>query len=352
VATPFVRGIALALLAALAFGATTPLVQRFGAGVSPFATAALLYAGAAMASVRPRRAAAREAPLRARHAPRVALVAIAGAVVAPACLAWGLQRTSAITASLLLNLEALFTALLARALFREPIGARVAAALTAIGAAGAVLVVFGADAERPARAVSAALGALAIAGATLAWAVDNALTRPLADLDPSHVVAAKGALGACVSGALAYALGSPRPDLGSALGLVLCGATGYGASLRLYLAAQRAIGAARTASAFATAPFVGALVAMALGARAPAVPVAIAAALCAFGAWLHLGERHAHAHTHEATEHEHAHRHDDGHHTHAHEPPVAGVHSHVHRHEAVTHDHEHAPDVHHGHGHE
>src|SRR6185312_5880553 len=116
-ARPFARGVLLALLAAAAFGATTPLVRLFGAGAGPFVTAALLYGGAAVASLLAR--GGEGAPLRKANAPRLVAIALAGAVIAPACLAWGLQRTSAVSGSLMLNLEAVFTALLARALFRE-----------------------------------------------------------------------------------------------------------------------------------------------------------------------------------------------------------------------------------------
>jgi drug/metabolite transporter (DMT)-like permease len=195
------------------------------------------------------------------------------------------------------------------------------------------------------------LGGLAVAAATLAWATDNLLTRPLAELEPSRIVLAKASLGALLAGALALVAREPLPALGPALGLLACGGAGYGASLRLYLAAQRALGAARTASIFAAAPFVGAVVAIALGDRPPVLATGVAAALCALGVALHLTEHHSHPHTHSPLLHEHAHRHDDGHHSHAHDPAVAGEHSHPHRHDGVTHEHDHAPDVHHVHDH-
>src|SRR5439155_13663594 len=128
-------------------------------------------------------------------------------------------------------------------------------------------------------------------------------------------------------------------------------ATGYGLSLRLYLRAQRQLGAARTGSIFAAAPFVGAAVALALGERSATIETAIAGCLLAAGVALHVTEQHHHLHAHDALEHEHAHRHDDGHHDHHHDAPVVGEHSHPHRHEPVTHDHDHAPDVHHDHRH-
>jgi drug/metabolite transporter (DMT)-like permease len=341
--SPFVAGGLLALLSAATFGASTPLVQHFGRDAGPFTTAALLYGGAALAAV-PWGAA--DAPLDRRSIHRVAAVALLGAVVAPVALAWGLQRTSGVTAALLLNLEALFTVLLARVVWREPIGSRVALAVLAMVVGGGLLVV-----EGRAASVTAGWGAMAVVVATLAWASDNVVGRPLADRDPARVVRAKGATGAALSTGIALALGERLPQWSDLAALVACGAVGYGVSLRLYLRAQRVLGAARTGSVFAIAPFLGAVIAWGLGERSGGLATLAAGALCAFGVALHLTESHAHAHSHEAIEHEHAHRHDDGHHTHTHDADPGGEHSHPHRHEPVAHVHPHGPDLHHRHHH-
>jgi drug/metabolite transporter (DMT)-like permease len=343
---PMAAGALLALLAAVAFGLTTPLIKRFGEFLGPFMTAALLYGGASIASVAGSSSA--EAPLRRAHVPRLLLVALLGAVVAPVCLAWGLQRTSATAASLLLNFEAVFTVLLARAFYAEPIGKRVALAVAAMVAGGALLVADGA--ARGSGAVG--VGAVAVLAASFGWASDNTLTRPLSDLDPSRVVFWKAGAGAALSLSVAAAMREPLPSAGAAIALAACGAVGYGASLRLYLLAQRKIGAARTGSIFAIAPFVGAVVAWIMGDR-PGGGVELAAgALFGAAVYLHLTEKHGHHHRHEGMEHEHAHRHDDGHHEHAHPSPVAGEHSHPHWHDATEHDHPHGVDQHHRHSHE
>jgi drug/metabolite transporter (DMT)-like permease len=295
------RGGVLALASAVAFGVTTPLVQRFGRGVGPFTTAALLYGGAALLSMHagPDRT---EAPLRTKDMPRVAAVAALGAVAAPVALAWGLQRTSGVTASLLLNLEALFTVVLARILWAEPIGARVGAALVAMTVGGALLV-----AQGSASGLNSRWGVVAVVAATLAWAGDNAAGRPLADRDPTEVVLTKAALGAVASASLACVFHENVPDWSAALALAMCGAGGYGLSLRLYLQAQRIIGAARTGSVFACAPFVGAALAWALGERIGGAATLVAGGLCATGLWLHLTERHEHEHAHGDLVHSHPH---------------------------------------------
>jgi drug/metabolite transporter (DMT)-like permease len=345
--SPLLRGATSALLSALAFGLTTPLIQRFSKGVGVLPAAALLYAGAALASLDlTRKSRDAEAPVRAAHVPRLVLVALVGAVGAPVCLIWGLQRTDAVSASLLLNFEAVFTVLLAWAAHREPIGRRVVLALAAMSAGGALLASAGSLAMP-----GFDVGALAVVAATLGWALDNTLSRPLSELSPTQVVLWKGSLGALCSVILAFGLDQRYPKLWPLLGLLVCGATGYGLSLQLYLRAQRQIGAARTGSIFAVAPFVGALLAWVI-AGAPTGAWSAAAALCfAAGMYLHLTEDHGHRHKHEPVTHEHAHRHDDGHHDHVHEPRVSGEHSHPHSHDERTHEHPHAPDVHHRHEH-
>ncbi len=339
------RGTLLALASALAFGTATPLVQHFGAGTGAFTTAACLYAGASLAGISTRSRG--EAPLRALHAPRIAAVAVLGAVLAPALLAWGLARTSGTTASLMLNLEAVFTLALARLVRGEHVGTRVAVAALVVLAGGALLVLDrGGPIGHPARA----LGLAAVAGASLSWALDNTLSKPIAMLDPSAVVAAKGTLGVILSVACAGMLGESRPTAFAFGSLVLVGATGYGLSLHLYLRAQRVLGAGRTASVFASAPFCGAFVAWLLGEPAGWLAAAGASAMI-LGVVLHATERHAHPHVHEAIVHEHPHCHDDGHHDHVHDPMPTGEHTHAHHHERVEHSHAHLPDIHHEHEH-
>lgn len=340
-------GVLLAVLAAVAFGLVTPLVAWAGRDVGPLTTAALLYAGAAATAVLLRLFVRRsEAPLRRSDAPRLIAIALAGGALAPTLLAWGLQRAGATAGSLLLNLEAVFTVLLAHLFYREHIGRRVIAAVAAMVLGGAVL---GLGSTLGGHV--GALGALAVAGATLGWAFDNTLTRPLADRDPFAVILVKGSIGATVTLVVAVLRGEPLPHAVPAAVLVACGATGYGASLYLYLLAQRRIGAARTGSVFALAPFIGAATAWAAGDRHADASALVAAVLFAAGIYLHLTERHRHRHAHAAIEHEHVHRHDDDHHTHTHDPPFVGEHSHPHHHEHIEHEHDHGSDVHHAHDH-
>lgn len=343
---PAVRGAFLALLAALLFGASTPLVQRVGIGVSAWMTAAMLYSGAAITGLLLHSGTAKEAALRQRHWPRLLLMALCGAVIGPVALSWGLQHTSGMSASLMLTLEAVFTVLLSCLLYREHIDRRVGLAIVLLTLGGGLLVF-----DRAGNGATQVIGLLAVTGATVSWALDNTLSRALADLDPGRVVLGKATVGAACSFLIAAATGETALSLSAGVGLLLIGVTGYGLSLRFYLLAQRALGAARTGSVFATAPFIGAVIAFGLGERGLSPWLLGGAALMVAGVVLHISERHEHKHEHEALEHEHTHTHDDGHHTHIHAQIPVGAHSHRHIHELVTHSHSHMPDLHHVHKH-
>ena len=343
---PAARGAFLALLAALLFGASTPLVQRVGVGVSAWMTAAMLYAGAAIMGLLLRSGIAKEAALRRRHLPRLLLMALCGAVIGPVALSWGLQHTSGMSASLMLTLEAVFTVLLSCLLYREHIDRRVGLAIALLTLGGALLIF-----DRAGNGTTQVIGLLAVMVATVSWAVDNTLSRALADLDPGRVVLGKATVGAACSFLIAATTGETALTLSAGVGLFLIGAIGYGLSLRFYLLAQRALGAARTGSVFATAPFIGAVIAFGLGERGLSPWLLGGAALMVAGVLLHISERHEHKHEHKTLEHEHAHTHADGHHIHTHVQIPVGSHSHQHKHEPVTHIHAHTPDLHHAHKH-
>jgi len=343
---PALRGGVLALLAALLFGISTPLVQFFGVGLGAFTTAALLYGGAALIGTLLRQPVTVEARLRRSDLGRLLAMACFGAVIGPTALAWGLQRTSGTSASLMLTLEALFTVVLAWRLYHETMDRRVWAAMLLLLAGGMALVL-----DQGQLGGVQLAGLMAVLLATAAWGIDNTLSRGVADCDPGQVVLAKSALGACATTVLALVLQEPLPGLTAALGLLAVGAAGYGLSLRFYLLAQRAFGAARTGSVFAFAPFIGAVLAFALGERSAGWLMLGGGVLMLTGVLLHLMESHGHHHDHEAMAHEHAHSHDDGHHNHAHDPMPSGNHSHAHQHTPMRHAHSHVPDAHHGHVH-
>jgi drug/metabolite transporter (DMT)-like permease len=259
----------------------------------------------------------------------------------------GLARTPASSASLLLNLEGVFTALLAWFVFHENFDRRIALGMAAIVAGGAVLSWEG-RAE-----LGGISGPLLIAGATLCWAVDNNLTQKVSARDPVQVATLKGLVAGTVNSLIATALGAAWPPLPRLAGALVLGFLSYGVSLVFFVFALRHLGTARTGAYFSSAPFVGAAVSLIVFRERPSVAFAAAAVLMAFGVWLHVTERHEHEHRHELLEHEHLHVHDE-HHRHSHSPndPPGEPHSHPHCHEPMVHTHKHYPDIHHRHDHE
>lgn len=343
-------GVLHALLAAVLFGASTPLAKLLGGELPPVLLAGLLYLGSGVGLVAVRLARDRGwAPsgLR-RHEWAWLSGAIAfGGILGPVALMFGLQSTSGSAASLLLNLEAVLTALIAWVVFRENADRRIVLGMVAIVAGGVVL----SWPAGTARSTSLA-GPLLVGAACLCWAIDNNLTRKVSATDALFIAGTKGLIAGVVNFSLALVLGASLPAPLAGISAMAVGFLGYGISLALFVLALRGLGTARTGAYFSTAPFVGAAVALGVIGESTTPSFWIAAALMAAGVWLHLTERHGHEHHHDRLEHRHSHVHDE-HHRHAHggDDEAAGPHDHWHVHEPVTHEHPHYPDIHHRHEH-
>lgn len=270
----------------------------------------------------------------------------AGGILAPVLMMYGLSATAASSASLLLNLEGVFSILIAWFVFRENFDRRVALGVFAITAGAVLLSVHGS------LVWGDAVGPAAIAGACLAWAIDNNLTRKVALYDVAQIAMLKGLVAGSVNVAIAVGLGRSLPAAAAALAAGAVGLGGYGISLVLFVIALRFLGTARTGAYFSIAPFVGALIAVAFFNEPLTIRLVCAGLLMIAGLWLHLSERHEHEHTHSPQTHDHPHVH-DAHHQHEHEFGQAGIepHAHLHTHAPLRHAHPHYPDEHHRHEH-
>ena len=345
------RSVVAAIAAAVLFGLSTPLAKTLVGSVSPLLLSGLLYAGsglglAAILIVRTLLGGG-QAITRPRGADVAWLLGAiaAGGAVGPYLLMRGLQTTDAASASLILNLEGVLTALLAWFVFKENFDRRIALGMALIVAGGLVL------SAGPLTPGASLGGALAIVGACLAWAIDNNLTRKVSIHDAMLIACAKGLIAGSASVALALANGAQWPATTVIAQAGLLGFVGYGLSLTLFVVALRGLGTARTGAYFSLAPFIGAGLAMALGAPLT-ITLVLAGLLMGAGVWLHLTEHHEHTHHHIAQAHEHPHRH-DAHHHHEHATGWDGAepHSHAHAHAPLQHAHVHYPDVHHRHDH-
>jgi drug/metabolite transporter (DMT)-like permease len=342
------RGAALGLTAAALFGLSAPLSKLLLGSIPPVLLAGLLYLGAAAGLwlhrlVRPTTS---EAQLRRTDLPMLAVVVAAGGILGPVLMLLGLDRVSALSGSLLLNLEAPFTVLLAVLAFHESLG-RWASAAAALIFAGALVLRL-----QPGELGADAAGVALIASACLCWALDNNLTQRLTLRDPFAIVRVKTLVAGLVNLTLGLLVSKDRPEFLWIVGALILGSLSYGVSVVLDAYALRSVGAAREAAYFATAPFVGAFGALVVLGE-PLRPLDLAAMVTmALGALLLLREHHHHLHKHPAIEHEHLHVH-DAHHQHEHAPgtPPGEPHSHPHRHAPLVHDHPHVPDAHHRHEH-
>jgi len=346
-----------AVLAAILFGAATPLSKALLGEVHPIVLAGLLYLGAGLGAalilaVRGSFVRSEAAWTRSRWEGRDILAltgaVLTGGVLAPIMMMYGLRATAAATASLLLNFEVVATALIATALFGEAIGRRVWVAVGLITIAGCIL------AWRANEPWGLSAGVLGIIGACVLWGLDNNLTRIVSAKDPLAIVCVKGLGAGAFSLVLAMVVGAGVPSLRISAAAIALGSVSFGVSIALYVRALQDLGAARTGALFGIAPFFGALLSMVIFPEVPGGLVVASLPFMAAGAALLAAETHRHSHRHPETVHEHRHTHDDGHHDHVHGPgePLTGMHhSHPHRHEATTHEHPHAPDLHHRHDH-
>jgi drug/metabolite transporter (DMT)-like permease len=347
------QGVLMALVSALLFAACTPVSKLLLGSMEPVTLAGMLYLGSGVGLSLFQALAGGWKPengtrlgLERGELGWLAAAIFCGGVVGPVLLLLGLKSTDASVASLLLNFEAVLTAALAWLIFHENYERRLVVGMLCITGGTMVLSFIGT------KSGGSILGAVFILGACLAWALDNNLTRKVSAGDAVEIARIKGLVSGGVNLFLAICMGAALPGAGMAALAMLVGFVGYGASLTLFVMALRHIGAARTSAYFSLSPFAGAILSILIFKNPVTSTFVAAAALCGFGVWLHLTERHEHSHRHDFIEHEHSHVHDE-HHQHAHEngQPSNEPHNHVHIHEQLIHTHRHYPDIHHHHDH-
>ena len=318
----------------------------------PLLLAGLLYLGSGLglgALLLIRRAkdpaAAKEMRIPRREVPWLLGAILFGGVLGPALLMVGLTQTSGASASLLLNIEGVLTAVLAWVVFKENADRQIVLGMIAIVAGGVLL-------SWEPGGTNVSTGALFILGACLCWAIDNNLTRKVSTNDAMLVAGLKGLLAGAFNTALALTFGAHWPAVANVGASMAVGFLGYGLSLTLFVVALRTLGTARTGAYFSVAPLFGVVISLVIWPEVPNVLFWAAAGLMGLGVWIHVRERHEHEHTHEPLEHAHRHRHDE-HHQHQHDFPWDSrkPHAHSHRHDVLPHKHPHYPDIHHRHEH-
>ncbi|MEK6623936.1 MAG: DMT family transporter [Bdellovibrionota bacterium] len=343
-------GPVLALLSAALFGMSPALTKSVLGEMSPILVAGLLYLGSGLGLllllvIQKKSVSAELRRLTPPHRLKFLGAILSGGVLAPLCLVYGIQLASAFEVSLLLNLESVTTTLIAFLIFHEHVGKRVWA--------GKLLLIFGGliITLQPNSGSGFSIPALLVVAACILWGLDNNLTRDVDDLSPSVLAGIKGLIAGLFNVFLALGLGQGTASKYQIIATLFIGSISYGVSLVLFINALRSIGSSRTASYFATGPFLGMLFSVLLLGEQPLSHQWIAAFFMIIGVWALYKENHAHLHTHTSTTHEHKHLHDE-HHQHQHNGTEGpGPHEHAHTHKTLAHTHIHLPDIHHRHRH-
>lgn len=346
-------GYLYAILAAILFGASTPGAKILVGQVDPWLLAGLLYLGSAIGLIIifsiqaiSNKEKLKEASLKYGDLGWLAGAVLLGGIIGPVFLMMGLIKTSASSASLLLNLESVFTALVAWFAFKEHTDRKIVLGMLST-VVGSFILTWNGNLE-----IQNLFGAAFIAGACLCWAVDNNLTRKISAANPFQIAMIKSLIAGLTNTTLALIWGAILPGYFMLAAAGVVGLVGYGLSLLFFIFGLRYIGTARTSAYFSLAPFVGAAIAIVFLHEPFTLQLAIASIFMGFGIWLHLTEHHSHEHIHEELVHEHRHSHDE-HHQHKHLPtdPLGEPHTHMHKHMPLTHSHPHYPDIHHRHRH-
>jgi len=337
----------MAILAALFFGAATPVSKPLLAHLTSFQLAGLLYLGAALGVilllVRERKFIP---PWRMDRCNLWLLLGsvVFGGILGPLALLAGLRLASAASVSLWLNLEMVATAVLGHFLFKDHLTRRSWLAAGGIFLAAVILAA--------GEGAAGVLAGLLVLAACVSWGIDNHVTALIDGITPAQSTFWKGLAAGTTNLVIGVSLAPLAASFGEMLGGLGIGVVAYGLSIVLYIASAQQLGATRSQLIFSSAPFWGVLLSVALLGEKLTWQHGAAAVIFIASIVLLYREQHGHAHTHKVQEHEHMHQHDDGHHLHDHEElPKASWHSHVHEHTPLEHVHPHWPDLHHRHEH-
>jgi drug/metabolite transporter (DMT)-like permease len=347
------RPLVYVILSAVLFGLSAPFSKLLLGSIPSVMLAALLYLGAFMGLVSYSMIGkqikglnnSKAASLEKRDIPWLIGAIAAGGAAAPISLMLGLNLTSGFSASLLLNLEGICTAIIAVIIFRESAGRNLWWALLCMTAAGVMI------SWDPNQSKFNFLGPLLVVLATVCWGIDNNFTRQISEKNPVQITWIKGLAAGTISLSIALMLGNRIAFRVNILYALILGALSYGISLVLFIQALKGLGSSRTGAFFSMGPFIGALISLLVFRTQVEWLMIPAFLLMAIGIWLIVGERHAHAHAHAAVTHTHSHSHDELHHLHTHPQPIGGTHSHEHTHSELNHVHAHWPDTSHRHAH-
>lgn len=246
-----------ALLAAVLYAINSPVSKLLLEKIPSAMMAAFLYLGAGLGLFIMgliQKAAGqkeKELPLTRKELPYTLGMVVLD-IAAPICLMIGLLHTTAANASLLNNFEIVATSIIALAVFKEAISKRLWLAISLVTLSSFIL------SFEDMSSFSFSYGSVFVLLACVCWGLENNCTRMLSSKNPLEIVVIKGFGSGLGSLIIALVIGEKVPNLLYILCALLLGFVAYGLSIYFYIYAQRDLGAAKTSTYYAVAPFVGA----------------------------------------------------------------------------------------------
>lgn len=173
-------------------------------------------------------------------------------IIAPILLMLGVKLGTSANASLLGNFEIVATTLIALFIFKEKVSGKLWAAIGLI-TLSSIILSFGGEGS-----LTFSFGSLLVLGATACWGLENNCTRSISDKSTYQIVTIKGFGSGTGSLIVAVIIGEKLSDIKYILPALLLGFVAYGLSIFTYIRAQKTLGAAKTSTYYAVAPFIGA----------------------------------------------------------------------------------------------
>lgn len=275
----------MAILAAALYALNSPISKILLENISSTVMAGLLYLGAGIGLIIVRYVQNKigvnnkEKKLTKKDTPyTVAMVLLD--IAAPICLMIGLTMTTASNASLLNNFEIVTTSIIALCIFNEKISKRLWSAITLVTIASIILTV------EDVSSFAFSFGSIFVLLACVCWGFENNCTRKISDKDPLQIVVIKGLGSGLGSLLIAFIIGQHLPGIKYIIYALILGFVAYGLSIFFYIHAQRTLGAAKTSTYYAIAPFIGVALSLIIFKEIPAISFWIALVIMAIGTYL------------------------------------------------------------------
>lgn len=278
------KSIFFAILAASLYAINAPFSKILLEKIPTTMMAAFLYLGAGMGlfivgSIQKKLALPqKEKPLTKKELPYTIGMIVLD-MAAPIFLMIGLSMTTAANASLLNNFEIVATSMIASFVFKENLSKRLKLAITLVVISSIILSIDDIG------SFSFSFGSLFVLLACICWGFENNCTRMMSSKNPLQIVVIKGLCSGFGSLSIALVLGEKTTSIVSVCAALFLGFIAYGLSIFFYIYAQRELGAAKTSTYYAIAPFIGVGLSLILFKEVPTVSFIIALAIMILGTY-------------------------------------------------------------------